>query len=79
MSPLLLSNNATGLLKDQNLWFVNSSLQLLYNIPCFRDFFIQQQYYDDMSTQRTFPLSDEIYLLFNSQGQLEVSASELRR
>jgi ubiquitin C-terminal hydrolase len=37
--PLILSNNKTRLRKDQNLCFVNATLQVLYSIEDVREIF----------------------------------------
>jgi hypothetical protein len=75
LHPLILSNNQTKLRKDQNLCFVNSTLQILYSIDEFRFFFLSAE----AGFPARFPLCAEIARLFSSRGQYEVSTSELRR
>ena len=76
LHPLILSNNKSRLRKDQNLCFVNSTLQVLYSIDDFRLFFQSEQAH---GFPTSFPVCREIAKLFRSKGEYEVSASELRR
>ena len=75
-NPLLLSNNRTRLRKDQNLCFVNATLQVLYRIQDVRELF---QAVDPPAFPDNWPISKEICKLFQSAGKYEVSAAELRR
>ena len=51
--PLLLLNGHTELRKDQNLCFVNASLQILYSINFFREFFSKKALTDFTSKQKS--------------------------
>ena len=75
-NQLVLSNNRTRLRKDQNLCFVNSTLQVLYRIQDVRELF---QSVDPPAFPDSWPLSKEVCKLFKSAGNYEVSAAELRR
>ena len=75
-NQLVLSNNRTRLRKDQNLCFVNSTLQVLYRIQDVRELF---QAVDPPAFPDTWPISKELCKLFQSAGNYEVSAAELRR
>ena len=75
LHPLILSNNKSRLRKDQNLCFVNSTLQVLYSIDDFRLFFLSVE----APFPASLPVCREIAKLFRSKGEYEVSASELRR
>ena len=75
-NQLLLSNNRTMLRKDQNLCFVNSTLQVLYRIQDVRELF---QAVDPPAFPDTWPMSKGLCKLFQFAGNYEVSAAELRR
>ena len=76
MLPLILSNNKTRLRKDQNLCFVNATLQVLYSIEDVREIFTAD---DPSAFPPSWPLSKELSRIFHSAGTEEISASELRR
>ena len=76
MLPLVLSNNTTRLRKDQNLCFVNATLQVLYSIEDVRDIFTADV---PSAFPSSWPISQEICRLFQSAGTHEISASVLRR
>ena len=76
MLPLILSNNKTRLRKDQNLCFVNATLQVLYSIEDVREIFTAD---DPSAFPPSWPLSRELSRIFHSAGTKEISASELRR
>jgi hypothetical protein len=76
MLPLVLSNNKSRLNKDQNLCFVNSTLQVLYRIDELRDIY---QAVDPSAFPDDWPISKELCRLFQSAGTVEISGSELRR
>jgi hypothetical protein len=76
MLPLILSNNKTRLRKDQNLCFVNATLQVLYSIDDVRAIFTAD---DPSAFPPSWPLSKELSRIFHSAGTQEISASELRR
>ena len=76
MLPLILSNNKTRLRKDQNLCFVNATLQVLYSIEDVREIFTAA---DPTAFPPSWPLSKELSRIFHSAGTEEISASELRR
>ena len=76
MLPLILSNNKTRLRKDQNLCFVNATLQVLYSIEDVREIFTAD---DPTAFPPSWPLSKELSRIFHSAGTQEISASELRR
>ena len=76
MLPLVLSNNKSRLRKDQNLCFVNSTLQVLYRIDDVRDIF---QCVDPSEFPNSWPISKELCRIFHSAGTHEISAAELRR
>ena len=78
MPPLLLLNGHTELRKDQNLCFVNASLQILYSIDFFREFFSKKALTDFTSNQK---ICRELWKIINSAKQVNTmaSASILRR
>ena len=76
MLPLILSNNKTRLRKDNNLCFVNATLQVLYNIEEVRELF---QAVHPSEFPDSWPISRELCRVFESSGTHEISASELRR
>ena len=72
MAVLKLINNS-GLREENNLCFVNTSLQLLYSIPEIRDFFKNKAYKTDLTAR--LPLSDEISRIFKTEGRYKTSAA----
>ena len=76
MLPLILSNNKTRLRKDQNLCFVNATLQVLYSIADVLEIFTAA---DPTAFPPSWPVSKELSRIFHSAGTEEISASELRR
>ena len=72
---MLLCNN-TGVLGDQNICFLNASLQALKSVKSIRDFFIRRDY-DQEDLQ--FPICDEIKRLFCLNSEDVQTAADLRR
>ena len=76
MAPLKLKNN-TGLLAEKNLCYVNSALQILHNIPEFKEFFANKRYKNQR--EEKLPICDELSRLFNVAENFLSSASVLWR
>ena len=76
MSTLKLVNN-TGLKTERNLCYVNASLQLLFSLKEFRDFFKSYQY--KLNYQEKMPVCEELSRIFRTDGRFRTTAAELRR
>ena len=68
--------NNTGILHEQNICFLNASLQALKSLERCREFFINRDYDPgDLS----FPICDEIGRLFRGNSEAIQSAGRLRK
>ena len=76
MNHLRLVNN-TGYEAEKNLCFVITSLQLLYSVPEFRDFFIIEVFRNNVNG--SFPICNELSSIFRTEETFPASAAELRR
>ena len=75
MVPFKLKNN-TGVKSEANICFANSTLQVLFTIPEFRDLFKNRRY--RLPGCGKLPISNELSRIFNFSGQSSTSAAVLR-
>ena len=76
MSHLRLRNN-TGISSERNLCFVNSIVQVLDNIPEFKEYFTSRHY--KLNFKGELPISDELSRLLSFKANISTSAATLRR
>ena len=76
MSHLRLRNN-TGISSERNLCFVNSIVQVLDNIPEFKEYFTSRRY--KLNFKGELPISDELSRLLSFKANISTSAATLRR
>ena len=68
--------NNTGVPEEENICFLNASLQALKSVEIFREFFIRRDY---NSEDLQFPICDEIGRLFRHQSEDIQTAAYLRK
>ena len=68
--------NNTGVPEEQNICFLNASLQALKSLDIFKEFFTRRDY---ASENQQFPICDEIQKLFSQNSEDVQSAALLRR
>ena len=78
MGPDLQLVNNTGLKTEQNICFVNITVQLLKSIPSIQAYFKERCYKLEMTGSKKTDICDEIADLFISSGKKYCSAAKLR-
>ena len=78
MGPDLQLVNNTGLKAEQNICFVNITVQLLRSIPSIQAYFKERCYKLEMTGSEKTEICDEISDIFISSGKRYCSAAKLR-
>ena len=78
MGPDLQLVNNTGLKTEQNICFVNITVQLLKSIPSIQAYFKERCYKLEMTGSKKTDICDEIADIFISSGKKYCSAAKLR-
>ena len=75
---LRLINNSS-LESERNICYVNSAVQLMFNIPRLTKMFEEREYRLKGEEDRTMKICDELSRLFNARGSAITSAAVLRQ
>ena len=78
MGPDLQLVNNTGLKTEQNICFVNITVQLLKCIPSIQAYFKERYYKLEITGSKKTDICDEIANIFISSGKRYCSAAKLR-